>query len=174
MAKYIIDTETGTCVPYSNVEVKSSNTIGEKIISFFQSHRGVVEYNGIVATIQKWYYGALVQASWCATAMSYAIKEVCGLNITKQENVYLLLNELNNSGLGNLYMGSAIPSVKKGDILFWLWSGSSMSTTSNKHVGVAEIDSNNDTIYCLGGNQKDKICTLAYNRKYLYAIYRFN
>lgn len=72
-----------------------------------------------------------------------------------------------------MYLGNTIPNIKKGDILFWLWNGTTMTTTSSKHVGIAELDCNGDIIYCLGGNQKDKICTLAYNKKNLYAIYRF-
>lgn len=47
-----------------------------------------------------------------------------------------------------------------------------MTTSSSKHVGLAEYDSSADTIYCIGGNQKNKVCTLEYDRRYLYAVFR--
>lgn len=168
MSKYIIDTENGTCVPYENV---SRGTLVEK----FQPHRGVTEYNGVVADIQKWYYGSLVRAPWCATALSYFANELGILDQFggKAENVYTMMTNCSQSNYGNFYWKKNIPEqIKKGDVLFMLWDSGTMHPTSNKHVCVAEYDSKGTTIYCIGGNQKDKICTLNYERKYVYALYR--
>lgn len=164
MGKYVIDTDSGTCTPYSTATTNKSETM----VRLLAEHRGDVEYSGMVETIQKWYYGSLVKASWCATTISYLLAKV-NINI-KAENVKTLLDKITASGQFDILDNKA--NIRRGDILFWLWNGSVMTTSSSKHVGLAEYDSTTDIIYCLGGNQKDKICTLAYNRKFLYKIAR--
>lgn len=172
MAMFIIDTEKRTCTPYMK-DTSSELSRSEQMIRTLISNRGTAEYNGIVATIQKWYYGSLVKASWCATCISYLLNQA-GISSHKQENVYRLMLSLQSDHYnGTFYDKKNLPSmIKRGDILFWLWSGDTMTATSSKHVGMAEYDSNKDTVFCIGGNQKDKICTLEYERKYLYAVYR--
>lgn len=169
MPKYIIDTDKGTVEPYT-VAITASKA--EQMINILCNHRGDTEYTGLCETIQKWYYGSLVKSAWCATTISYLFSKV-DIN-HKAENVNRLRLSLSSDHYnGSYYEGNDIPKqIKRGDILFWLWSGDKMSDTSSKHVGIAEYDSNTDNIYCIGGNQKDKICTLAYNRKNLYAVYR--
>ena len=170
MGKYIIDTDTGSCTPYvdagGGAPAISKN---EKMVRILAEHRGDTEYNGFVATVQKWFYGSLVKASWCATTISYLLAQV-GLEDIKADNVKTLLDKISASGKFELLDKTC--DVERGDILFWLWSGDIMTTSSSKHVGLAEHPSKSNIIYCLGGNQKDKICTLAYGRKYLYCIAR--
>ena len=71
------------------------------------------------------------------------------------------------------YTKDNLPSkILKGDILFMLWDGDTMTANSSKHVCVSEFNSTRDKLYCIGGNQKDKICTLEYERKNIYAMFR--
>lgn len=170
MAKYIIDTDTGSCTPYTEGGATvPSLTKTERMVRMLAEHRGDKEYEGFVAIIQKWYYGSVVKASWCATTISYLLAQV-GLGEIKAENVKVLYDKLGASG--KFEMLDKTCDVKRGDILIWLWSGNVMTASSSKHVGLAEYDSSGSNIYCLGGNQKDKICTLGYDRKYLFAIAR--
>lgn len=144
----------------------------------FAKYRGTKEYEGIVADIQKWYYGSLVKASWCATSLSYFANILGCLDRIggKAENVnQMRLNckKAASEGKGQYFEGKDIPiKIQKNDILFWLWKGGEMKNDSSKHVGVAEFDSSNEIIYCIGGNQADQVCTKAYDRSFLYAIYR--
>lgn len=170
MSKYIIDTDIGSCTPYvEDGAAAPSISKKEKMVRLLAEHRGDAEYTGFVATIQKWFYGSVVKASWCATTISYLLAQV-GLGEIKAENVKTLLDKISASGKFELLDKTC--DVERGDILFWLWSGNVMTTSSSKHVGIAEYPSTRNTIYCLGGNQKDKICTLAYDRKYLFCIAR--
>lgn len=170
MGKYIIDTDKGSCTPYVEAGALSpALSKKEKMVRILEEHRGDVEYNGFVATIQKWFYGSLVKDSWCATTISYLLARV-GLRDIKADNVKTLLDKISASGKFELLDKTC--NVERGDILFWLWSGDVMTTSSSKHVGLAAHHSKSSIIYCLGGNQKDKICTLAYDRKYLYCIAR--
>lgn len=176
MAKYIIDTDTMSIVPYVDTP---SQAIGITLADLMADHRGETEYNGIVKTIQEWYYGSLVKASWCATAVSYFADQLGILSQLggKNENVKKMMDACKihqtRTHEGQFFTKVNIPSrILKGDILFWLWEGNIMTSTSSKHVGVAEYNSTGQTIFCIGGNQKDKICTLEYDRKYLYAVYR--
>ena len=170
MGKYIIDTDTGSCTPYVEAGARApAISKKEKMVRMLAEHRGDTEYNGFVETVQKWFYGSLVKASWCAATISYLLNQV-GLGDIKSDNVKTLLDKISASGKFELLDKTC--NVERGDILFWLWSGDVMTTSSNKHVGLAEHPSKSSIIYCLGGNQKDKICTLAYDRKYLYCIAR--
>lgn len=170
MGKYIIDTDTGSCTPYIEGDAAApSISKREKMVRILAEHRGDTEYTGFVATIQKWFYGSVVQASWCATTISYLLAQI-GMGELKSENVKTLLDKISASG--NFELLDKTCDIERGDILFWLWSGNVMTTSSSKHVGIAEHPSTGNTIYCLGGNQKDKICTLAYDRKYLFCIAR--
>ena len=176
MAKYIIDTETGICKRYHE---DASETKGEKLYKLFKQFEGAKEYDGIVAQIQKWYYGSLVKTSWCATAVSYFASHL-GIPI-KSENVNVLRCEcerLASIGTGKFYdrRTTGLPAViHKGDILFWLWSGDTMTNTSSKHVGVCAADKvwvQAAVVPCIGGNQDDKICIKNYDTRKLYAVYR--
>jgi hypothetical protein len=176
MAKYIIDTETGICEPYNE---NVPETKGEKLYKLFKQFEGTKEYDGIVAQIQRWYYGSLVEDSWCATAVSYFASQL-GIPI-KAENVNVLKTAcdiLAKGGIGKYWdrRTTGLPSViHKGDILFWLWSGDTMTNTSSKHVGVCaaeKVSIQSAVVPCIGGNQDDKICVKNYDTRKLYAVYR--
>lgn len=141
-------------------------------------YHGSVEYDANVSKMIKWYYGDVRKVSWCAIAVSYICSALGCLSAIggKHDNVNAMRKACNIaslSGYGAYYEGNRIPKlIKKNDILFWLWSGDTMKDDSSKHVGIAEYDTDTNSIYCVGGNQKDKVCTLKYDRKNLYAIYR--
>ena len=146
-----------------------------RIADEFAKYRGATEYKGIVETIQKWFYGSPVKSAWCATAMCYFANQ-CGFLTAlggKNDNVYNMLKACMSANSGSVYTKGNIPKqIYKGDILFWLWDGDTMNAGSSKHVNIAEYDSYNGNIFAIGGNQKDKICTLEYTRDNLYAVYR--
>ena len=176
MAKYIIDTETGICEPYDD---EIPETKGEKLYKLFKQFEGTKEYDGIVAQIQQWYYGSLVKTPWCATALSYFMDQL-GVSL-KAENVNDLrlkcknLAEIHKTGKYYDRTGNGLPNtIRRGDILFWLWSGDRMTNLSSKHVGVCANNTNIDSIVvpCIGGNQDDKICVRHYDTRRLYAVYR--
>lgn len=175
MPKYIIDTDTGICKPYPG----GAENKGAKLYDLFKQFEGVKEYEGIVAQIQKWYYGSVVKASWCATAISYFADQL-GIKL-KAENVNVLRTQckiLADCGTGQYYdrRTTGLPAtLERGDILFWLWQGNTMENTSSKHVGVCAAEKvaiQSAIVPCIGGNQDDKICVKNYSTKYLYAIYR--
>lgn len=162
--KYLIDTDEGTCVPAT--ETKGC------AVDLMEKDKGAKEWDDTVTKIQTWYYGKLVKAAWCATSASYYMNKA-GYGITKAQNVYNLLCNCRKVKSGKLYERNELPlTVKRGDVLFWLWKGDSMSSASSKHVGFCETTTSDDTIRTLGGNQNDSICVKTYNKKYLYAIYR--
>lgn len=172
MTKFIDDTDAGTVVPMTAVHYKS---IGCNIVSGFEANAGVKEYDGIVAAIQTWFYDRLVKASWCATAMSYMM-QAAGLAGVREENVNLLRIACKAkalAGKGAFYDKAKLPAeIRRGDVCFWLFDGSTMTNTSKKHVNVCTADTDGQTIQCIGGNQDNMICTKPYKRSQLYAVYR--
>lgn len=138
------------------------------LADMFEPHIGVKEYSGIVADIQKWYYGSLVKASWCATSVSYFWNKLMGNKALHAENVKILLDQCRSAGMQKITDESA---MERGDIVFFLWSGPSpMTTTSSKHVA---IYTGTPSRY-IGGNQDDSICIKTYNTDNIYAVYRPN
>lgn len=168
MSKYIIDTEAGTCQPYGEL-------FKPNVADFLAQYEGAKEYDGVVATIQKWYYGSLVKAPWCATCMSWAFSKL-GIPVDKAENVYTLMRNCQyaaTQGHGTFYSKSELPpELNRGDVCFLLFSGTTMTTTSSKHVTAYIKDAGANSIHCIGGNQSDGIFTKTYNRSSLYAVYR--
>ena len=148
----------------------------------FAPYIGTVEYNGIVATIQKWYYGSLVKDSWCATSMSYFANSLGILDKIggKNENVYYMMRACQNAGDGEFYYRDDIPQgyiVRRGTIIFLLTSDPPMTSTSRKHVTSAYEDftwKGSGYVQCLGGNQSDRIKVSQYAQKNIYAIFRPN
>lgn len=140
-------------------------------------YRGTKEYDGIVKTIQEWYYGTLVKTSWCATCVSYFANEVGILDQLggKSNNVYDMMLKCQRVSPSQFFPKEKLPTeIMKDDILFMMWDDGVMTINSNKHVCVAEYNSKGETFFGIGGNQKDKICTLKYDRKNIYALYRPN
>lgn len=168
MSKYIIDTEAGTCQPYGT-------PIAYNIVDFLKQYEGTKEYDGIVGTIQTWYYGSLVKAPWCATCMSWVFDKL-GIPVDKAENVYTLMRNCQyaaTQGHGTFYSRSELPQeLIRGDVCFLLFSGTTMTTSSSKHVTAYIKDAGTNSIHCIGGNQSDGIFTKTYNRSSLYAVYR--
>ena len=169
MSKYIVDTEKGTCVLY---EPGPGVNYGEQLLALMGPHLGTREYDGIVADIQKWYYGSLVKAAWCATCLSYFLDK-SGLKGVKEENVFNLLTAARNSGRGEfILVGGGTHDIHPGDIVFLLFSSRPMTTTSSKHVTVATGEQKPDTFVGRGGNQNDSLCDKHFNKSDIYAIWR--
>lgn len=153
-------------------------TVTATLADYFDMHKGVTEYNGIVADIQKWYYGSLVKDSWCATSISYFANQMGILSDIggKNENVFHMCNACRDKGGGVFFDKNSLPfTVKRGDILFYLWKGSVMGVTSSKHVGICHQDcalTTGGMVPTIGGNQSDSICVRNYDNKFLYAVYR--
>lgn len=168
MSKYIIDTDKGTCVPYNSSSPSN-------VTDFLAQYEGAKEYDGVVAEIQKWYYGNLVKAPWCATCMSWVFSRL-GIPVDKAENVYTLMRNCQyaaTQGHGTFFIKSELPpKLSKGDVCFLLFSGITMTTTSKKHVTACVEDSGLGRIRCIGGNQSDQIKMTVYDRSALYAVYR--
>lgn len=169
--RYLIDTDKGTCVPY---DMPAKRTLAD----CFEEYEGTKEYNGVVAHIQRWYYGSLVKAAWCATAVSFFADQL-GLDIQKAENVRVLMENADKScqRIYNRELGDPTDfKIKRGDILFFLWEGDRMTTASSKHVGIAYYDcpANDSMVVTIGGNQDDSICVKSYDKRKLYAVYRPN
>ena len=149
------------------------------VTDLFEKYIGTKEYNGIIATIQKWFYGEMMRDAWCATSMSYFMHE---LGILKQiggknENVYCMMEASRKSGYGKFYYARQIPEnmlVKRGTIIFNLNSGTKMTEGSSKHVTSAYEDftySGTGHYQGLGGNQSDMIKVTRYTQGKIYAIF---
>lgn len=167
MSKYIIDTEAGTCQPYGT-------PIALNIVDFLARYEGAKEYDGVVATIQKWYYGSLVKAPWCATCMSWVFNQL-GIPVDRAENVYTLMRNCQyaaTQGHGTFYNKSELPELEKGDVCFLLFTGTTMTTASKKHVTAFMDKPSDERIRCIGGNQSDQIQATDYASSTLYAVYR--
>lgn len=141
-------------------------------------YHGACEYDTTVAKMIRWFYGYDCKVSWCAIAVSYICNELGCLDAIggKNDNVNKMRNaciKAASNGYGQYFIKSEIPlQIKKNDILFFLWEGKEMTDNSSKHVCIAEFDTKADMLYCIGGNQKDKVCTLEYKRSQLYGVYR--
>ena len=176
VSKWIIDTEKGTGVPYVEQASDETPDYAGEMLKLIRTWNGAKEWDGIVSGIQKWFYGSVVKASWCATTMSYLLTAV-GLNV-HEENVYNLMmkcKSLSAMGIGSFYASHSVPKqLKEGDILFMLWNGTQMTTTSSKHVTMCNVSTTGSEVKCIGGNQNDGICVSTYYRKNIYAVYRLD
>lgn len=177
--KYIIDTDTMQITPYK--EKKTDTTTpglrALQMINQLETWKGAHEWDGIVSGIQTWFYGYVSKTSWCATTMSFLLTAV-GIPV-RRENVKDLYDFGEKSGVGRFYtrndVRSGIPkNIKRGDILFFLWKGDTMTETSSKHVTMCEEDTDGEAILCIGGNQYDGINPVRYGRKYLYGVWRID
>lgn len=169
MPKFLIDTDKGTVTPYNN-----PGGVGEKMVNALRAYRGDTEYTGFCKTVQEWFYGKNIESPWCATTVSYlAFLEGILSRDQCHDNVYYLMDNFKKlDGARGIFYAVPPQTIQKGDILFWLWEGDVMTPTSKKHVGLSEYNTSSNLIYCIGGNQKNKVCTLGYDRKYLYAVFR--
>lgn len=143
------------------------------IVEYFEKYQGVKEYEGIVATIQKWFYGSLVRDAWCATSTSYfanlagILSQIGGKNEGVSE-MMAACKKLHNKD-GSFFSGSAIPKqLKRNDIVFFKKNGSSHVA----HVWKDCLYTGKGTINVIGGNQSDMICKKDYKQANISAIYR--
>lgn len=153
------------------------------ITEAFLPYIGTREYNGIVAEIQRWYYGGLVKASWCATSVSYFANEIGILDQLggKNENVYQMMKATEKAqkktGKGSFYYRDKIPKgmiLQPGTIVFMLTSSPPMTETSSKHVTTVYQGftwKGSGSWKALGGNQSDQIKVSTYAQANIYAIF---
>lgn len=161
------------------------NVSRETLADWFDMAIGCREWDEGVSSIQNWYYGYVSKTPWCATAICYladkmgndTLKKIGG----KNENVYYMMMkciECDRKQYGEFWNKGYTESIqiKRGDILFFNWDKGNMTSTSSKHVTVAEKDAEplSTTIACVGGNQSDMIKVTTYPRESLYAVYRPN
>lgn len=175
------DEEDNTTSPGSPPEEVPPYEPGEydTLADAFEPYIGVREYNGIVATIQTWYYGYVQQSSWCATSVSY-FSHVLGIlgqiggknaNVNAMRRACIATHPERCIQDRSILAGSF--RIERGDILFWLWDGTTMQDGSNKHVGVAFNPSEGaGSVECIGGNQSDMIKVATYDRSKLYMVFR--
>lgn len=142
----------------------------------FERYEGVQEYQGIVAIIQKWYYGTLVKDAWCATALSWALDKMGLLSsgMKKQENVYFLWNELMNQvRVGHYTLISKTADSRRGDIIILNFDKlNKWSPTCSKHVTVYTGDWRNGMFVGIGGNQSNGFNATWYSTDCIVNIFR--
>lgn len=143
------------------------------IVDEFMKYIGVHEYDGIVGTIQRWYYGTLVRDAWCATSTSYFANVAGVLDQLggKQESVYMMMNNCRalHKTDGRFWDYPNIPSkLKKHDVIFFQRAGISHVA----HLWKDETYTGSGTISVLGGNQSDMICKKEYKQMGIQAVYR--
>ena len=174
--KYIIDTDTMQITPYEDKKTTTTTPgkpRGVQMVEQLEKWKGAKEWDNIVSGIQTWFYGYMSTTSWCSTTISFLLTAV-GIPV-RQENVKGLLDFATKSGIGRFYNKHELPkTIKRGDILFFLWAGDKMTKTSSKHVTMCEQDTDGEMIQCLGGNQADGINPARYDRKYLYGVWRID
>ena len=173
--KYIIDTDTMQIIPYEDQKSDSTKPGPRalQMVKQLEKWKGAREWDGIVSGIQTWFYGYVSKTSWCATTMSYLLTAV-GISV-RRENVKALYDFGEKSVVGRFYTKNDLPkAIKRGDILFFLWKGATMTETSSKHVTMCEEDTDGEMILCIGGNQSDGINPARYDRKYLYGVWRID
>ena len=149
------------------------------ITDAFEPYIGTVEYNGVVAEIQEWFYGWLIKDSWCATSVSYFANQVGVLDQIggKNENVCNMMNAARKTGIGTFYYKEDIPkgyTVKRGTVMFMLWSGEMKPDNPRIHVTTCYEDfayKGSGYCKCLGGNQSDSIKINQYSQGNIYAIF---
>lgn len=146
------------------------------VADVFYHYAGVKEYDGIVAVIQKWYYGSLVKDSWCATAMSWALAQLGLRDYTlkgKFENVYLMNQALMKACSDGRCEQIPTGCYHYGDIIV-LSFDDGFSITSNKHITSFVDWDGGLKIKCIGGNQNDGIFEKSYFVKDIVQAYRPN
>lgn len=163
-----VNTNSMTCiidgVPYSlqDKAYKEPRTLADA----FEDYLGAREYEGIVANIQRWFYGSLVKAPWCATSVSYFAHQLC---IDKQtgkfESVDAMKDYMVRQNMldctANYGGGNYMP--KRGDLVF---HSSKKQFADCTHVSVvSSVNNSTGELIYVGGNQSDMICKKTTNYK---------
>lgn len=166
-----------TPVPPAPTPVPTPSNNGEKVYNEFVSRYGAHEWDATVQAIQTWFYGSMVYDNWCATSLCYMADQAGCLNRIggKHDNVYDLMiacQAAAAANLGTFYTKAQLPAtIPSYAVCFWLWSGTTMTSTSSKHVNLSELDNGDGTLTCIGGNQSNQIRSSTYDKSRLYAIY---
>lgn len=162
------------CYEFINAyAIDEDRKVKTTIVDEFMKYLGTKEYNGIVETIQRWYYGSLVKDAWCATSTSY-FANVAGILDQiggKHEGVYEMMRDTKklHEKDGRFWEYPNIPyNLKKHDIIFFQRNG--MSHVA--HLWKDEVYTGSGTISVLGGNQSDSICKKDYKQAGIQAVYR--
>ena len=159
------------CIEFINKYAKAGTMT--TIVDEFAKYIGVHEYDGIVAVIQRWYYGSLVKDAWCATSTSYfanvagVLDQLGGKNEGVSE-MMAATRRLHKTD-GRFFEYPHIPKdLKRHDVIFFKREGSS-------HVAHCWQDTKytgSGTIQVIGGNQSDMICVKGYRQECIQAVYR--
>lgn len=153
-----------------------ADTNKSDMADLFKAHEGTKEYTGIVETIQRWYYGRLVKAAWCATSLSYFAEKAGVADQTgKHENVDRMKDYMRSRDMLDCTKnyGGGHYKPKKGDVVFM----SSKHTFADcTHVGVvSSVNNTSGDLWVISGNCDDAIKTKHYNYltdKYIVAFGR--
>lgn len=161
MPKYLIDTDAGTCVPFSGGVL-----IYDNIADAMESCLGASEWDATTEKIQTWFYGSFVKDAWCATGLSYFSMLAKKLTQTGQfENVDSMKEYMDYRGMldcTKIYGGGAY-TPKRGDIVFM---SSKYSYQDCTHVGVvSEVDTRNGRVVVTSCNCDNSIKKKTYNYK---------
>ena len=166
-----------TPVPPAPTPVPTPSNNGEKVYNEFVARYGARQWDATVQAIQTWFYGSMVYDNWCASSLCYMADQAGCLNRIggKHDNVYDMMIACQvaaAANLGTFYTKAQLPAtIPPYAVCFWLWSGTTMTSTSSKHVNLSELDNGDGTLTCIGGNQSDQIRSSTYNKNRLYAIY---
>lgn len=143
------------------------------VTDVFMHYQGTQEWNGIIPTIQKWFYGSMIKEPWCATSMCWALAQLGLREYTlkgKSDNVFNLNQRLRDAVSHGRCHAEKIDNIKRGDIIIFSWDGN-FNLTSNKHITSA-IKLEGDVVKCIGGNQSNGINITSYDTHKIYAVYR--
>lgn len=155
-----------------SVTIKEKNVSRETLADFMERYEGTTEYNGVVADCQKWFYGSVVEAAWCATFLCYALHQLGILekNLSeKHENVFYLYNDLKSH-----CTEVSAKEAQRGDIVVLNFS-KPFAWNSSKHVAVLAAPINGSGLTSLiGGNQSDSVCKKMYSVGDIVGIFRPN
>lgn len=139
----------------------------------FKVYEGTQEWNGIIRTIQEWFYGAMSKTPWCATSLCWVLAQLGLREYTlrgKSDNVFDLNTRLADAVANDRCDTIGINNIKYGDIIIFSWS-TPFSISAAKHVACA-IKNNGNTVTCIGGNQSDSISVAEYSIDKIHAVYR--
>lgn len=160
--KITIDTTLRSCT-FEEENVSRGTNCADELTKY----NGTKEYDGIVVEIQKWYYGRLVKAPWCATCVSYFCNKYAKNGSFMQTHKYesctamraaLIKNNLYDS---TKHYGGGNYKAKIGDIVFISWKN---NANSPDHVGfVYYINHTTGELSVISGNSSDMIKIDNYN-----------
>jgi uncharacterized protein (TIGR02594 family) len=144
------------------------DVLQEKVLNISASEYGITEYSGarnnpqIIKYFTETGHGHIKddEISWCAAYMNWCAKKA-GLDYPA--------NLLARSWLK---IGEEVKSPQLGDIVVF-WRDKKNSWTGHVSLFIYK-DEKQNKIYCLGGNQNEKVCIAPYSAETVLAYRRFN